>query len=268
MAYQRLPDPTQIEDQPLKMYLAQLIKILRVNIESIFNGAVFTQFIAGFSKVFNNQTPWIAGSGVPEGVVTAPVGSIYTRTDGLNSQTLYIKENGTGNTGWQSKADVGTLFAQTSSTTVGNTGSELPLTGTGVGTLTLTPNQFIVGKSLRIRGRGVHSSTGNPTLTINIKYGTTLMCTTGAINTKTATNDIMDFDVSMTCRTIGVSGTVFVQGMYAESGGNSGIFPMVNTSATVLDTTISQAFSITAQFGTPNVANTLTLTNLTIEILN
>lgn len=40
------------------------------------------------------------GSGSPEGVLTAPVGSEFHRTDGGASTTLYIKESGTGNTGW------------------------------------------------------------------------------------------------------------------------------------------------------------------------
>ena len=43
------------------------------------------------------------GSGSPEGVVTAPVGSLYTRTDGGGGTTLYVKESGTGNTGWVAK---------------------------------------------------------------------------------------------------------------------------------------------------------------------
>lgn len=40
------------------------------------------------------------GSGSPEGVVTANVGAIYLRSDGSNSTTLYVKQNGSGNTGW------------------------------------------------------------------------------------------------------------------------------------------------------------------------
>jgi hypothetical protein len=43
------------------------------------------------------------GTGSPEGVVVAPVGSVYTRTDGGAGTTLYIKETGTGNTGWAAK---------------------------------------------------------------------------------------------------------------------------------------------------------------------
>lgn len=40
------------------------------------------------------------GTGSPEGVLSASVGSVYRRTDGGASTTLYVKESGTGNTGW------------------------------------------------------------------------------------------------------------------------------------------------------------------------
>jgi hypothetical protein len=39
-------------------------------------------------------------AGSPEGVVVAPVGSLYLRDDGGASSTLYIKESGVGNVGW------------------------------------------------------------------------------------------------------------------------------------------------------------------------
>lgn len=43
------------------------------------------------------------GEGSPEGARTAAVGSIYLRSDGGTGTTLYVKESGTGNTGWQAK---------------------------------------------------------------------------------------------------------------------------------------------------------------------
>lgn len=46
---------------------------------------------------------WTTGVGSPEGAVTAPVGSLYTRTDGSLGSTLYVKEAGSGNTGWTAK---------------------------------------------------------------------------------------------------------------------------------------------------------------------
>jgi len=44
-----------------------------------------------------------SGSGSPEGVITAPVGSLYTNTAGSTSTTLYVKTSGSGNTGWTAK---------------------------------------------------------------------------------------------------------------------------------------------------------------------
>lgn len=46
---------------------------------------------------------WTSGAGSPEGVVTAPVGSLYSRTDGGVLTSLYVKQSGTGNTGWAGK---------------------------------------------------------------------------------------------------------------------------------------------------------------------
>jgi hypothetical protein len=43
------------------------------------------------------------GSGSPEGVVTAPVGSLFLRADGSPGSTFYVKESGVGNTGWAAK---------------------------------------------------------------------------------------------------------------------------------------------------------------------
>lgn len=43
------------------------------------------------------------GTGSPEGTFAAPVGSWYIRTDGGPGTTLYVKETGTGNTGWVAK---------------------------------------------------------------------------------------------------------------------------------------------------------------------
>lgn len=56
-------------------------------------------------SVFGNSfSPMFAsGAGSPEGVVTAVVGSVWTRTDGGAGTTLYVKQSGTGNTGWVAK---------------------------------------------------------------------------------------------------------------------------------------------------------------------
>ncbi len=44
-----------------------------------------------------------SGFATPEAAVTAEVGSIYLRTDGGSATSLYVKESGSGNTGWVAK---------------------------------------------------------------------------------------------------------------------------------------------------------------------
>lgn len=44
-----------------------------------------------------------AGNGSPEGVVNGDPGSLYMRRDGGAGTSLYVKESGTGNTGWTAK---------------------------------------------------------------------------------------------------------------------------------------------------------------------
>lgn len=46
---------------------------------------------------------WVVGTGDPENVVTANVGSFFSRTDGGAMSSFYVKETGSGNTGWVAK---------------------------------------------------------------------------------------------------------------------------------------------------------------------
>lgn len=46
---------------------------------------------------------WTSGAGSPEGAVSAAVGSLYTQTNGGAGTTLWVKESGTGPTGWVGK---------------------------------------------------------------------------------------------------------------------------------------------------------------------
>ena len=54
-------------------------------------------------RLSGTTATWSSGTGSPESVLTAPVGSMWTRTDGGAGTTLYVKETGAGNTGWAAK---------------------------------------------------------------------------------------------------------------------------------------------------------------------
>lgn len=45
----------------------------------------------------------LSGTGSPNNVVTAAIGTLYRRLDGGANTTLYVKESGTGSAGWVAK---------------------------------------------------------------------------------------------------------------------------------------------------------------------
>jgi len=63
-----------------------------------------TGAVTGTSHGFSNGVTITSGTGSPAGVVAAPQGSLFLRTDGAAGTTLYVKESGgVGNTGWTAK---------------------------------------------------------------------------------------------------------------------------------------------------------------------
>jgi hypothetical protein len=57
----------------------------------------------GYVAVDGSTAQIHAGVGTPEGSVTAPIGSIFMREDGGAGTSFYVKQSGTGNTGWVGK---------------------------------------------------------------------------------------------------------------------------------------------------------------------
>ena len=72
------------------------------SVEFWTSGGLRAQVTSTGRFVFANGTEIMSGTGSPEGVITAPSGSMFLRTDGAATTTLYIK-TGAGNTGWVAK---------------------------------------------------------------------------------------------------------------------------------------------------------------------
>lgn len=56
------------------------------------------------SEIDSSLATVFQGTGTPESAIVAPVGSVYLRTNGGAASTLYVKESGTGSTGWVAMA--------------------------------------------------------------------------------------------------------------------------------------------------------------------
>jgi len=77
------------------------------NITSNASAALLADFISyrfpGAIGVQGTTSKIYSGITSPEGVVIAPLGSIYLRTNGGAGTSFYVKETGAGNTGWVGK---------------------------------------------------------------------------------------------------------------------------------------------------------------------
>lgn len=67
-----------------------------------YNGGRVKNFhLAGILYLNAAETVFISrGTGTPEGALSASPGSVFIRTDGGASTSFYVKESGSGNTGW------------------------------------------------------------------------------------------------------------------------------------------------------------------------
>lgn len=190
------------------------------------------------------------GVGTPP-VYFAPgtVGQILS-TQGAGSPPLWINP-------------VSLLFTSTADVTVANTVTPTSLVGTGVGSMTLPSNFFAIGRTLILKAKGYISSIAS-TIDIQIKAGSTVLLDTSVVTTPGSTNTGVEIEALITGRTTGVTGTVTGQGKFVDFAN----YPMVNTAPITLNTTTTQLVDVICTWGTANVGNTLTITNLYLEVLN
>jgi hypothetical protein len=107
-----------------------------------------------------------SGTGSPEGVVTAPVGTVFERTDGSTGTTLYIKETGAGNTGWVPVTASGNISGLTTNrvvTAASSTTIQTPASVTTSQAWAFTSTVSVVDGNMSIVG------SGDPTKTLKFE---------------------------------------------------------------------------------------------------
>jgi hypothetical protein len=156
------------------------------------------------------------------------------------------------------------LFTSTASATVANTTSETSVVGSGVGSNVLPNNFLTVGKSLKIRAWGRLSSVSSATITMKVKFGSTVLCSTAAHTTHNITNDSWYLESMITCRTAGSSGTVWANGRFYDT---SDLIQMGNTATITVNTTTTQTVTVSAQWNTASASNTISCDQFLIEVM-
>jgi hypothetical protein len=165
----------------------------------------------------------------------------------------------------------GTIFTGTADVTVSNSNTETTIVPTGEGTMTLPANFLVAGKTIKIDAWGIWTEDAVPsTLELRAELGGTLLCTTGAQTMVTSEGGEWHMEVIFTCRSTGVSGTIYSQGeVDFMSAFTTSVKHWMRRSATnAIDTTVSNAIDLTATHGAADADNSITTTNITVTVLN
>lgn len=154
--------------------------------------------------------------------------------------------------------------------TVGNSTSEGSLvSGTARGTATLPANIFaLTGQYTILLKAWGYGQRGSGNITIRIKIGGATILTAAAVAPAWAANGLFELEVLLTVRSLGVSGTIIGQGVMNVGSSTiltAGVY-LVMTAAATIDTTAALAIDVTAQWNTLLATNTVTVTNLTMEL--
>jgi hypothetical protein len=152
--------------------------------------------------------------------------------------------------------------------TIANTVTETAFAST----YTIPANQLQAGSVVRLKLFGVFGTDPvAPTLRLRVKAGSTTLIDTGAqLVTASLTNQGWALDGSFVCFTAGVSGTLESQGLaeFATSSAAGQLVNAENTAAITVNTTTTQALTVTVQWGTADPDNTITLREMAIELLD
>ena len=170
----------------------------------------------------------------------------FPTADGTNGQVLIT--DGSGNLAFNQPTTG--LYAQTTqSATLTNTTTETSIVGTGVGSLTIPANHFVVGDSYHAKIGGVISAQNNDTITIRIKTGSTVLATTGLITLEAVTGMGWECELDFTVAAIGATGSMCTNGNFAYNRDTGSLEGFVFQDVETFDTTIANTLEITAEWG-------------------
>lgn len=155
------------------------------------------------------------------------------------------------------------LFAQTAnSTPITNTTVETSLINGGVGSLSVSANNFRVGDSFRAVMAGVLNVANNQTIRIKVKAGSIILLDSGVQPISNITNDVFSLNIDFTIRQVGVAGVASIVSLgtfhYVKtSNAATEGFAFNTVNNTTFDTTVSNTLGITVEWGAANAGNSI-----------
>lgn len=171
----------------------------------------------------------------------------------------------------------GVIYVSTVDATLTANGGSTTGTSIGVqtgarpqGTLTLDANILDVGTVIRITQRGrITQSAGGPTLTIDIKLGSTIVATAVIPSNATGvTNGLVSVTVELVCRSTGATGTVQGDGLLIVNTTAGTLIDAISfyQAVTTVDTTASKAIDSFWTWAANTAGNTVTFPTTLVEM--
>jgi hypothetical protein len=180
-------------------------------------------------------------------------------------------------------ANIRRLASQFATVTVTNSNVETSLVSPSLRGRMVLPGGFFapLGKALRVRARGIVTSTGVRTLRVRLKLTdagvpTTFLLDTGVMAGATlgvTSNYAWVLDADVACYAVGSGGSLQGQGMFQPQiqgsfGPAAGMYGMPNAAPVVMDLNGQVTIDLTAQWGAANAGESISCTDLTVEALN
>ena len=183
-----------------------------------------------------------------------------TPTANPSGTQVLVRNTSTGNVEYRT---YGGLYSQTAqSAAIAATVAESSLIGTGVGSLTVPANGFVVGDSFHAKLFGEVTAANAETLQIRVKSGSVALADFGAYIMPSTSSRSYELNITFTIRAIGAAGVAAIAAngtfSFTHGGGNTFEANKVNTvNSTTFDTTASNTLGITLQWGSTNATNTI-----------
>ena len=170
----------------------------------------------------------------------------FPTADGTAGQVL--KTDGAGTLSFNQPTTG--LYAQTvTSVVLTNTTTETSIVGSGVGSLTIPANHFVVGDSYHAKIGGEISAQNGDDITIRIKSGAAVLATTGTISLSPTTGLGWECEIDFTVAAIGATGSMCTNGNFAYNRDTGSLEGFVFQDVETFDTTIANTLEITAEWG-------------------
>ena len=174
----------------------------------------------------------------------------FPTADGTSGNVL--KTDGAGSLSFGT-ASIGS-YAQTVQSAIVSGTTETSIVGSGVGSLTIPADHFVVGDSYHAKIGGViDGSNNNDEIIVRIKAGATLLASTGSFILDSTTNNGWECKLDFTIAAIGAVGSICTNGNFAYTKGtDKKVQGYVFQDVQPIDTTISNTLDITVEFDNTN----------------